>query len=419
MNSAWGTSARVLTGIFITAVYATPQAYTISAKPGAVNYVEGNAFLDGRPISAKSEKTVFLNANDTISTDLGKAEVLLAPGVFLRVGDNTQVRMISPSLADTQLEIKTGEAMIEVDNLVKDSQVTVIDGDGTAVIDKDGLYRFKATEPRSVAVLEGKLQVSYGDRKSDLGKGHELILADRYKTNKFDTKEQDNLYAWSNVRAEYNAASSYQAARDVNSASYGGAWGGYGFSGVGNPGWMWNGGMNSWAWLPGNSAFFSPFGYGFYGPGLVAYAPVVYAPVYGGGYGYLGGGGVPVARRSGTVNLPGPGGTTRAVPVNPIKPPAIGQMTTSLAANQAARNSAARNFSTSGFRTAGGGTVSAGRAATMFGGAARGNSPAGFSGGGARTGGFTGGGRTGGVGGAGAAGGAHVGGGSVGGAAHR
>ncbi|HEX4170022.1 MAG TPA: FecR domain-containing protein, partial [Bryobacteraceae bacterium] len=238
MKRAWPATAKILTGFFVTAMYAMPQAYTISAKPGVVNYVEGNAFLNGREISTRNQKTTFLNANDTISTDLGKAEVLLAPGVFLRIGDNTAVRMVSPSLTDTQVEVKKGEAMIEADDIVKDSHVTVVNGGGTAVIEKNGLYRFAGNEPRRIAVLEGKVQVSYGDRKSDVGKGHEIVLEDRLKTNKFDTKQQDDLYAWSNVRAEYNAASSFQAAKDVDLSSYGGAWGGYGFSGFANPGWM-------------------------------------------------------------------------------------------------------------------------------------------------------------------------------------
>ncbi|HEX4167796.1 MAG TPA: hypothetical protein VHZ55_20215, partial [Bryobacteraceae bacterium] len=201
------------------------------------------------------------------------------------------------------------------------------------------------------------------------------------------------LYAWSNVRAEYNAASSFQAAKDVDLSSYGGAWGGYGFSGFANPGWMWNGGMNSWAWLPGNAAFFSPFGYGFYGPGLVAYAPVVYAPIYGGGYGYGGGGAI--VNRNGVLNRKNPVGTvtvpgrttTAAVPVNPGHPPAVGQFSNSLASSQAARTAAARSFASSGFRTGNGGVVSAGHASAMFSGAGRagssgshGSAPAGSGG---------------------------------------
>ncbi len=383
MKRAWPAPAKILTGLFVTAMYAMPQAYTISAKPGVVNYIEGNAFLNGRQISTQNLKATFLNANDTISTDIGKAEVLLAPGVFLRVGDNSQVRMISPSLSDTQIELKAGEAMIEADDIVKDSRVTVTDGGNSVVVEKSGLYKFTAGDAPKVAVLEGKLDVYNGDRKTEVGKGHEILLGQARKTEKFDPKKGDDLYAWSNVRSQYNAASSYQAAKDVNASSYGGVWGDFGFGGFANPGWMWNAGFNSWAWLPGGGAFYSPFGYGFYGPGMVGYAPVIYTPLYrgSGGY-YTGNRKLPVAAKAAAGATP-----TRvaAVPVNPVRPPATGLVASSPFAHSMASAQTAHAYASSGFRTASGVTVPAGRAAApSFGGGSNGgramSSGRGFSG---------------------------------------
>src|SRR5919204_112804 len=51
------------------------------------------------------KRNATLNSGDELSTDAGKAEVLLTPGVFLRLGSNTQIHMISPSLVDTQFEL--------------------------------------------------------------------------------------------------------------------------------------------------------------------------------------------------------------------------------------------------------------------------------------------------------------------------
>jgi hypothetical protein len=364
MKRVWPTGAKILTGLFVTAVCAMPQNYTISAKPGVVNYVDGNVFLDGRAISPQNIKATFVNANETISTDIGKAEVLLSPGVFLRLGDNSRVRMVSPSLTDTQLEVKAGEVMIEADDIVKDSQVTVLDHGNSVLIDRNGLYRFTAGDSAKVAVLEGKANVLNGDRKTEIGKGHEVLLADgALKSKKFDAKAADELYAWSNVRSEYNAASSYQAAQDVNASSYGGVWGGYGFSGFSNPGWFWNSGFNSWAWLPGSGAYYSPFGYGFYSPLAVGYAPVMYAPIYGGGGGGWNRRAQLPTRAAGTIN----GGKVAPVPVNAAHPPALGAHISSPMANQAARAQSLHSFSSTGFRTANGMTVPAGRAS--FGGA--------------------------------------------------
>ncbi len=366
MKRVLPTAAKILTGLFVTAMYAMPQGYTISAKPGVVNYIEGNVFLDGRPISPQNLKATFVNANETISTDIGKAEVLLTPGVFLRVGANTQVRMVSASLTDTQLELKTGEMMIEADDIVKDSSVSVLDHGGSVLIDRNGLYKFTGGDSPTVAVLEGKANVVNGDRKTEIGKGHEVLLVDAgLKTKKFDPKAEDELYAWSNVRSEYNAASSYQAAQNVNASSYGGVWGGYGFSGFSNPGWLWNSGFNSYAWLPGSGAFYSPFGYGFYSPMAVGYAPLMYAPIYGGG-----GGGVWNRRgQLPTTATSTTGGKVVAVPVNAAHPPAVASNITSPMASQAARSQSLRSYSSTGFRTSSGAMVPAGRASYSSGGA--------------------------------------------------
>ncbi len=363
---------QVLSGLLLTVMYAMPQAYTVSAKPGAINYIEGEAFLNSDPLSDKGLRSKFLSTNDVLSTDAGKAEVLLSPGVFLRLGENSQVRMISPSLTDTQVEVSRGEVMLEAAGLIKGNNVRVVDHGSSTTIDKNGLYRFTADDPPTAAVLEGKAVVAIGDHTVSLKKGRQTVLAADLKGEKFDTKKDDELYAWSNVRSAYEAASSYR----VSQAAYNGGLGnglngglgsglnGYGFNnGFYNPGWYWDNGFSSWAWLPGAGAFYSPFGYGFYSPGLVAYAPVVVVPVCRSsacisnqGHPVPGNGwrGHPVP--SGTVA--GANGILTRVPISPRNPPALGTpgaFAASPEANRMARTEAARSLAASGgFRTGSG-----------------------------------------------------------------
>ena len=363
MRQGWQLPAKVLAGCFCAAIPAMPQAYTISAKPGVVNYVEGHAFLNGKELSAQKLKAVSMAPNDIVSTDIGKVEVLLSPGVFVRLGDNTQVRMVSPSLTDTQIELKSGTAMIEVDDLVKDNHLTVLDHNGTMSVEKPGLFRLSAGDPPIVATIEGKAALFVGDSKIEIGKGHEAVIAAGSKTSKFDNKKDDELYAWSNVRSQYDAASSYQVARNVSVNSFGGGWGDYGYSGMFNSGWLWNSGLNSWAWLPGSGAFYNPFGFGFYSPGMVGYAPVVYAPIYGGGGVVTGTGtGKTVTKpvtTTGTTSRPA-GAIMAAVPVNPARPGAVGMVVSSPHANLAASSQVMHTFSSTGFATASGVRVPAG-----------------------------------------------------------
>jgi len=356
MGSQGKRTACLLAGLFLVAGYATPQAYTLSAKPGAVNYVEGAAYINGTPVNEKDLKATFLNANDILSTDLGKAEVLLAPGVFLRVGDNAKVRMVSPSLVASQIEVMSGEAMVEATGLVKGSSVQVISHGASASIEKNGLYRILADDPPSVAVLDGKAGVTFSDRTVAVKKGHQVILAENSKPEKFDAKKDDELYAWSNVRSEYDAAASYRVARSAQMGLLGSAYTN-GYAGGGSPGWFWDSAFSSWAWLPGAGAFYSPFGYGFYSPGLVGYAPVIAAPVYRGGRwsgGHWNGtspGNGWHGRNPGTPGAPS-GGTMAAVPLSPNNPAAVGSITASPWANHAARMQARQGLAASGMTTA-------------------------------------------------------------------
>lgn len=392
MNGVWRMTTKILTGLSLTAMYAMPQ-YTISARPGVINYIEGTAYLNGVSLAGKQLRTTYVNSNDTLSTDTGKAEVLLTPGVYLRVGDNSEIRMISPSLVHAQFEVVKGEAMVEVAEIEKDSDVQVIDHGAAITLQKNGLYRFTGDNPATAAAIEGKADVVLGDKKTEIGKGHEAVLSADLTTEKFDTKKEDELYAWSNVRDEYSSAASLQTARNVSTSNYGGGWYGYGFDGWSSPGWYWNGMFGSYAWLPGYAgAFYSPFGFGFYGPGVVGYAPIMYLP---GGYGYGNVKGKPVTTPTGSGSAKA---TTLAVAVNPSKPPAIGASSSvSPFANSVARSEMARSVSSSGFATASGGHVSVASASIASSGLSSGSGHSGS----AASGGFSGGGHSGGGGGGG------------------
>ena len=195
--------------------------------------------------------------------------------------------MIKPSLVDTQIEVVSGESMIEVIDIVPGSSVAVMDHGSSTTLLKNGLFRF--TE-NTIAVLDGKADVAFGDRRIVLGKDKVVQIGDAMRASKVDLNQPDDLYSWSNNRSLTNAAASYAG----STAAYNS--GGYGYSGYSNPGWYWASGFNSYVWFPTNGAFYSPFGWGFYGPGLVSYAPIVYlnpsgyvnGAYYGGYYGYSG-----------------------------------------------------------------------------------------------------------------------------------
>ena len=71
------------------------------ARPGTVNYIEGSALLAGQPITQKSVGTLALDPGQVLSTEQGHAEILLTPGIYLRLDDDSSVRMITLLLCKT------------------------------------------------------------------------------------------------------------------------------------------------------------------------------------------------------------------------------------------------------------------------------------------------------------------------------
>src|SRR5438034_7482077 len=114
MLPTWRGIAGLLAAVSFAAI---PVRANVPGRPGTINYVEGKASINGQPVSSKDVGRVELNPNQNIKTTLGKAEVLLTPGVFLRLGDHSELRMISPGLSDAQVELIHGEAQTEVTDI--------------------------------------------------------------------------------------------------------------------------------------------------------------------------------------------------------------------------------------------------------------------------------------------------------------
>lgn len=262
---------------------ATPQRKI--ASPGAVNYVEGHATLNGQPLAPDAVGSAVVGPNQVLATTDGYVEVLLTPGAFLRVGHNSAVRLISVGLAGVNAQVDRGSALVEVADLIKGSNLTLAVNGVPVQIRKKGLYEFDAAQ-RAVRVLDGKADVQEAAEKITLKKGDQVSVASEpSKKHDFDVKaaKKEPLYVWSKVRSEQQSQANQHSA-DVILA--GGGW--YG------PGWYWDPLWSGYAFLPGTGMLYSPFGWGFYSPvyygglwgGGFGYAPYRYAPRHYGGHGY-------------------------------------------------------------------------------------------------------------------------------------
>src|SRR5215813_7241712 len=112
MRLSW---MKTSTSLFLAAVLSAPawatDAGAKQALSGTVNYVEGQASVGNQSLDAKSIGQTTLQVGQSLNTEKGKAEILLTPGVFVRAGDNTSLKMESASLTNTEVMLDQGHAM--------------------------------------------------------------------------------------------------------------------------------------------------------------------------------------------------------------------------------------------------------------------------------------------------------------------
>jgi len=222
-----------------------------------VNFVEGDVQLAGKPVKLDGAIFPDMKPGQILSTQSGRAEILLTPGVFLRLDNNTSFQMISNQLTDTKLEILSGAALIEADEILKDNRIAVKMAAAETVLLKTGLYHFNAGAGQ-VRTFEGKAQVSDASHSTELAGGRTLLVGSSLTPDKFNKgKSKDELYAWSEQRNYRLALANISAARRTNS------------KGLSNSLWAWDPWLSMYTYLPRSGRIYSPFGVSWYSPATV------------------------------------------------------------------------------------------------------------------------------------------------------
>ena len=271
----------------------------ISAKSGVISYVEGKVYLADQVVEPSPTRFPDVKENAVVRTAEGRAEVLLTPGVVLRLGENSSFKMLTNRLIDTRLELLTGSAVVEADDIAKDTSVTLVCKDGTVTLGKKGLYRLD-TAPARIKVFDGVASVQVAGQNVLVAAGKMLSLGGEVAAvEKFDKEDTDSLDNWSKRRGELVAMANVSAARQVHDS------GCAGFSFVTpvsttqpcvssqcSPGWRYNPWYGMITYIPCGTAW-SPYGYRYWNPMNVMRAYYVPPPMLTNrGVGGLGGGGV-------------------------------------------------------------------------------------------------------------------------------
>ncbi|MCY7349018.1 MAG: FecR domain-containing protein, partial [Pyrinomonadaceae bacterium] len=245
-----------------------------------VNFVEGKV-----EIARKNAKSGYLlkgdelEIGDQVSTGAGgKVEILLNPGSFVRLGENSNFEFATTSLEDLQLKLNSGSAMFEV---ITDDEFTFAVNTPKAkfFIVKSGIYRVDVLNDGSGKIEVWKGRAQAGDAEIKSGRAA-TVDGNQAAVVKFDRDDKDALEVWSKSRAKelakVNARLQNTVARNslINSFNQT-RWSLYNSYGL----WVYNPSFGSYCFLPFGYGWSSPYGY--YYPRDIWYynlPPVIYYP---------------------------------------------------------------------------------------------------------------------------------------------
>src|ERR1700722_14340721 len=157
-NRAWTFSA--LTAVIAMALPLNAQS-VISTHSGVIHFFEGAVYLGDRPLESHLGKFPSLPQGAELRTADGRAEVLLTPGAFLRLGEKSAIRMVANDLADTRVELQTGSAIVDSGEPNSGTSITLIYKDWRVHFVRKGSYRVDSDPPR-LRVREGGAEVFAG-----------------------------------------------------------------------------------------------------------------------------------------------------------------------------------------------------------------------------------------------------------------
>ena len=134
----------------------------ISTRSGVVHFFEGDVYLGDQPLEQRFGRFPTVAEGSELRTAHGRAEVLLTPGVFLRVGESSAIRMVANVLSDTRVGLLAGSVLVDSAEPSPGTSVTLTYKGWNVHFRHKCIYRIDAEPPR-LWVQQGAAEVSSGD----------------------------------------------------------------------------------------------------------------------------------------------------------------------------------------------------------------------------------------------------------------
>lgn len=305
--------------------------FVISAKAGGINAITGGASVTSRGESNWQQLMITddLDAGDRVKTDWdGRVEILLNPGSYLRLGGNSEVELLDNSLANLEVKLLRGTAIVEAtgaDGL--ELNIGISTPHTRLAIVRQGLYRLNVVPDDATELIVRKGRVILSDSLHTKVKGGNKVIFSATnvtvaKLTSEEKKNNDEVENWSKQRAETVAKANRKITNGMLNSAFASFDPRFPY-GISRP-------LGLWFFNPRLSCYtFLPFFYGWGSPYGGWYSTAIYSPYVPGIYGvtrtYPQGNGANSG--GGQTHPTGNGGGTSAgggYQPRPITPPASG-----------------------------------------------------------------------------------------------
>jgi hypothetical protein len=188
----------------------------VATHAGVVHYFEGVVAIGGTPLQPQFGRFPEIAEGAELRTGSGRAEVLLGPGVILRVAEDSTIRMLSTSLVDAKVEMLSGTAILESKDALPGNSLAILYRDWQMRIRSQGTYRIDSA-PEQLRVYHGEVEVRAAQGELVIVRaGQTLPLAAILVPDQTLGAPGDDFNRWSFDRSEAIEADNATAAQIVD-----------------------------------------------------------------------------------------------------------------------------------------------------------------------------------------------------------
>ena len=184
--------------------------FVISAKAGGINAITGQADVHAKGESEWQQLSITddLDSGDRVRTaNDGRVEILLNPGSYLRVGGDSEVELLNNTLANLEVRLLRGTAIVEAtgaDGL--ELNINISTPHTKLAIVRQGLYRLNVIPNDATELIVRKGRVILSDSHTKVKGGNKVVFSATNvsvaKLTKEEKKAQEDVDNWSKQRAE-------------------------------------------------------------------------------------------------------------------------------------------------------------------------------------------------------------------------